>query len=41
MFDYGFTENEDYQSFNKNIQMSNEGINQVFEDYGLTFDTAK
>lgn len=41
MFEYGFTQNTDYQCLVKNDQMPNGGVKQVLDDYALTLDTAK
>jgi hypothetical protein plarl_21461 len=41
MFDYGFTENVDYQHLYKNVQLPNGATRQVLDDYALTLDCAK
>ena len=41
MFDYGFTENVDYQHLYKNVQFPNGATRQVLDDYALTLDCAK
>lgn len=41
MFDYGFTENLDYQCLTKNVQMPNGGSRAVLDDYALSLDCAK
>lgn len=41
MFEYGFTENADYQCLNKNVQMPNGGSKEVLDDYAIKLDMAK
>lgn len=41
MFEYGFTENTDYQCLYKSVQMPNGGSKQALDDYALTLDCAK
>lgn len=41
MFDYGFTENVDYQRLDKNVQMPNGATKEALEDYALTLNCAK
>ncbi|WP_278638361.1 phage antirepressor KilAC domain-containing protein [Capnocytophaga sputigena] len=41
MFEYGFTENADYQHLYKNVQLPNGAERQVLDDYALTLDCAK
>ena len=41
MFEYGFTENSDYQCLNKNVQMPNGGSKEVLDDYAIKLDMAK
>lgn len=41
MFDYGFTENVDYQRLDKNVQMPNGATREALEDYALTLNCAK
>lgn len=41
MFEYGFTQNIDYQYLFKNVQMPNGGQRKILDDYALTLDTAK
>lgn len=41
MFEYGFSENADYQCLFKNVQMPNGGFKRVLDDYALSLDCAK
>ncbi|AQX84033.1 phage antirepressor KilAC domain-containing protein [Elizabethkingia bruuniana] len=41
MFEYGFTQDTDYQCLHKNVQMPNGGFREVLDDYALTLDCAK
>jgi phage anti-repressor protein len=41
MFEYGFSENVDYQCLIKNVQMPNGGYKSILDDYALSIDCAK
>jgi len=41
MFEYGFTENIDYERLFKNVQTPNGGTKKAIDDYALTLDCAK